>query len=170
MEQSEAEIDQLKVKISEAEGLIQPYLMPNAPVINEYLTGTATLFRGDRIQDRKLLAEVLDAILIYATGQVVLRFRAETVFTPVSEYHLDPEGGQPHDLAKDRAVFLEAERQRNKSRLTRDKHSTVVEQEGKRYYVPLRSVAVDPAAKSPAKPPKGRKKRQKTSVGDPSGI
>jgi hypothetical protein len=72
----------------EAEAHIQPLLMPRAPAVADYLTGNASLFQDDMARDRAPLEQVLDCILVYASGAIVVNFKEATLFDPVNTYRL----------------------------------------------------------------------------------
>jgi hypothetical protein len=90
----EAELEQLASRIAEAECNIQPLLMPRAPAVEEYLVGSASLFQDDFARDRALMERVLDSILVYANGAIVVHFKQATLFKPVNSFrvqHLEAE-------------------------------------------------------------------------------
>ena len=64
--------------------------MPRAPAVSDYLTGSASLFQDDMARDRALLEQVLDCILIYASGAIVVKFKEATLFEPVNTYPDQP--------------------------------------------------------------------------------
>jgi hypothetical protein len=68
--------------------------MPRAPAVEEYLVGSASLFQDDFARDRALVERVLDSILVYANGAIVVHFKPATLFKPVNTFrvqHLEDE-------------------------------------------------------------------------------
>jgi hypothetical protein len=78
--------------------------MPRAPTVSDYLTGSASLFQDDMARDRALLEQVLDCILIYASGAIVVKFKEATLFEPVNTYRLKNLGAEPPALPEARAL------------------------------------------------------------------
>ena len=78
--------------------------MPRAPAVSDYLTGSASLFQDDMARDRALLEQVLDCILIYASGAIVVKFKEATLLEPVNTYRLKNLGAEPPALPEARAL------------------------------------------------------------------
>lgn len=80
----EARLVELDARIADAAALIQPLLVPSAASkFADYVLGSASIFRDDHARDRALVERVLDRILIYPAGEIVLVFHRDSLFAPV---------------------------------------------------------------------------------------
>ena len=116
IEKKEQELEGLTKKIADASLLVQPLLLPRQAAATDYLTGSASLFTGDFTHDRKFLEHVVDKILVYESGALVVQFRQESLFQPVRFATLDEPSKA--DLAKTRREH-QAEFQRHKAEVAR---------------------------------------------------
>ncbi len=103
IQEREQELEEVGTKIVEAEANVQPLLMPRAPAVEDYLTGSASLFEDDMARNRALLEQVLDCILVYASGAIVVKIKESTLFEPVNTYRLKNLGAEAADLAQARS-------------------------------------------------------------------
>jgi hypothetical protein len=84
VQRHEQKLVELEARISDAEALIQPLLVPTtATKLADYVTGSATIFLDEYARNRALVERVLDKILVYASGEIVLVFRPDSLFAPV---------------------------------------------------------------------------------------
>jgi hypothetical protein len=56
--------------------------------IQDFIRGRASVFEGDFSRDKEFLAQVLDGILVYPDGSVVLKFAEDSLFAPVAAAEL----------------------------------------------------------------------------------
>jgi hypothetical protein len=96
------EMTDLAKKITEAEALVQPLLLPRAATVANYKTGTASIFTGDYATDRHFLEKVIEAIVVYADGSLLLQFKESSLFQPVKFARLQNKPPQGEDLAAQR--------------------------------------------------------------------
>jgi hypothetical protein len=76
---------ELDTRIANANALIEPLVVPAAASkLADYVTGSASIFReDDHARNRTLVERVLDKILVYPSGEVVLVFHRDSLFAPV---------------------------------------------------------------------------------------
>ncbi len=83
-----------------------PHLSERTPChwVTDFVTGSAPLFTGDFDADRKFIEHVIDKVLVYETGVIVVQFRQASVFEPIGFASLsEPSHG---DLASKREQHL----------------------------------------------------------------
>ncbi len=98
IERKESELEELDVKIAETAALVQPLLFPKASSIKDYVVGSASLFTGDFTRDRQFIERVVDRVLVYESGAIVVQFKSESLFQPIKSARLMTEkatSGQP---------------------------------------------------------------------------
>ncbi len=83
IEKKEKELQELTRKIAESSALVRPLMLPKREVVADYVAGGASLFTGDFVRDRKFLEHVIDKVLVYESGALVVQFRQESLFQPV---------------------------------------------------------------------------------------
>lgn len=91
IEKREKEIEELAKRISEAEVLVQPLLLPRPAAVHDYIAGPASLFENDLAHDKEFLSRVLEGIFVHADGTISLRFQGASLFAPVVSCRLDAE-------------------------------------------------------------------------------
>lgn len=101
LEEQLAEVD---TRIAEARELIQPIMVPSIVTEDDFVSGSASVFSGDHHKDRAFLEQTISRILVYADGSVVVRFRANNLFTPVEAYRLGRESHEPLAEARHRQL------------------------------------------------------------------
>ena len=116
IEKKEHELEDLTKKITDASMLMQPLLLPKQSTAVDYMTGGASLFTGDFTHDRKFLEHVVDKVLVYESGALVVQFRQASLFQPVRFAALDQ--SSKTGLVAGRREH-EAEFQRQKAEVTR---------------------------------------------------
>lgn len=84
----QAEMADLDRRIEEAEALVQPLLLPRPRAIQDFVSGRVSVFAGDFTLDKEFLSRVLDAILVYPDGAVVVRFAEDSLFAPMAAAEL----------------------------------------------------------------------------------
>ncbi len=104
LEKRVQELQELERSIAEAESRVQPLLLPRPLAVQDYVSGTASVFEGDFGRDRKFLETVIDGILVYANGAIVLQFQEASLFEPVRSYRLTRDGGEAPPLPLSRAL------------------------------------------------------------------
>jgi hypothetical protein len=93
---------ELAKKITEAEALVQPLLLPRAATVANYKTGNASIFTGDYTTDRHFLEKVVEAIVVYSDGSLLLQFKESSLFQPVKFARLQNKPPRGEDLAAQR--------------------------------------------------------------------
>lgn len=84
IQRHEETLVELDARITDAQALLEPRYVPSAASkLAEYVTGDASIFRDDHPRDRALVERVLDKILVYPSGEIVLSFKRDSLFAPV---------------------------------------------------------------------------------------
>jgi hypothetical protein len=86
---------------------VQPLLVPRTVNLEDYVTGSKSVFDGDPSRDRALIHGLIAEILIYEDGSIVLRFKESTLFEPVRTYTVHPNDRAPGSLADERQAPLD---------------------------------------------------------------
>jgi len=74
IEAREKELERLEGQIHDAQALVEPLLMPKLATVAGHLAGRASIFTGDLVADRAVLARFMERIVVDASGEIVLHF------------------------------------------------------------------------------------------------
>ncbi len=83
VEKRDAELEEVTARIADAEARMLPVLVPSIVRVTDFMTGNAPLFNGDFDADRKFLEHVVDKVLVYESGAIVVQFRHAGLFEPI---------------------------------------------------------------------------------------
>lgn len=83
LKEREQQIAEADAQIGDAWRLVQPRLLPKLTSTEAFETGGQSFFNGEYL--RGFIERVVESILVYGDGAIVLRFRENGLFAPVVE-------------------------------------------------------------------------------------
>lgn len=84
----EKEIGELEGKARDARDLLAPLLLPSQRAVHDFVTGHASFFDAEWLYQREFIERVVERIVVYADGSIVVRFAADSLFAPVADVEL----------------------------------------------------------------------------------
>ncbi len=80
LDQGEEELAALEKSLGEAKARLQPIMAPSLKCVQD---GSASLFGDDLDDNKAVLTEFLEEIVIFADGEIMIGFREESILGPV---------------------------------------------------------------------------------------
>lgn len=85
LKEREQQLAEAEAQIADAERTLQPLLLPTLISTEAFDTGEQSFFDGEYLHDREFIERVVESILVYGDGAIVMRFREDGLFSPVVE-------------------------------------------------------------------------------------